>query len=197
MFDPPEELHTRFEQALAEVKATLGREHGMFIGGKERFTAEKFEDHSPADTDVVLGIFQKGGEQEAQDALAAARAAFPGWRRTPWQERVRLLRRAADLVSERIFTISAALAMEVGKNRMESLGDVAETADLIRYYCDEMERNQGYIVEMGRDPLVGTAPQIIPSCSLSGMAGDQPVQLPRPRSPAGQWGRHWWQAIRW
>jgi len=155
MFDPPEELHTRFEHALAEVKATLGREYGMLIGGKERFTAEKFEDRSPADSDLVLGNFQKGGEQEALDALAAARAAFPGWRGTPWQERVRLLRRAADLVSERIFTISAALAMEVGKNRMESLGDVAETADLIRYYCDEMERNHGYIVEMGRDPLVG------------------------------------------
>jgi 1-pyrroline-5-carboxylate dehydrogenase len=45
--------------------------------------------------------------------------------------------------------------MEVGKNRMESLGDVAETADLIRYSCYQMEKNDGYIVEMGRDPLVG------------------------------------------
>jgi 1-pyrroline-5-carboxylate dehydrogenase len=45
--------------------------------------------------------------------------------------------------------------MEVGKNRMESLGDVAETADLIRYSCYQMEKNDGYVVEMGRDPLVG------------------------------------------
>ena len=65
------------------------------------------------------------------------------------------MRKAADLIDERTFMISAALCMEVGKNRMESLGDVAETADLIRYSCDEMERNNGYIVEMGRDPLVG------------------------------------------
>jgi 1-pyrroline-5-carboxylate dehydrogenase len=43
----------------------------------------------------------------------------------------------------------------VGKNRMESLGDVAETADLIRYACYQMEKNDGYIVEMDRDPLVG------------------------------------------
>ena len=51
--------------------------------------------------------------------------------------------------------------MEVGKNRMESLGDVAETADLIRYSCYQMEKNDGYIVEMGRDPLVGTQPPIV------------------------------------
>jgi 1-pyrroline-5-carboxylate dehydrogenase len=155
MFNPPEELHTRFDEALAMVKAGLGKEYGMLIGGKDRFTGEKFEDRSPANTDIVLGLFQKGGAQDAVDALAAARKAFPVWSRTSWQERVRLLRRAAALIDERTFTISAALCMEVGKNRMESLGDVAETADLIRYYCDEMERNNGYIVEMGRDPLVG------------------------------------------
>ncbi len=155
MFNPPEELHTHFEQALASLKAGLGKEYGMLIGGKDRFTGDKFEDRSPADTDVVLGIFQKGGEKDAHDALAAAHKAFPAWSRTPWQDRVELLRKAADLVTERIFTISAALSMEVGKNRMESLGDVAETADLIRYYCDEMERNHGYIVEMGHDPLIG------------------------------------------
>jgi 1-pyrroline-5-carboxylate dehydrogenase len=47
------------------------------------------------------------------------------------------------------------MAMEVGKNRMESLGDVQETADLIYYSCYQMEKNNGYITEMGRDPLVG------------------------------------------
>jgi len=155
MFNPPEELHTQFEEALARVKASLGKEYGMMIAGKDVYTPEKTEDHSPADKEVVLGIFQKGGEQEALDALAAARKAFPGWSHMQWEERVRLMRKAADLITERIFSISAALSLEVGKNRMESLGDVAETADLIRFYCDEMERNHGYVVEMGRDPLVG------------------------------------------
>ncbi len=155
MFNPPEELHTRFEEALATVKAGLGKEYGMLIGGVDRFTGDKFEDRSPIDTNIVLGIFQKGGAADALDALAAARKAFPAWSRIKWQERVALLRKAADLIDERIFVISAALCLEVGKNRMESLGDVAETADLIRYYCDEMERNNGYVVEMGRDPLVG------------------------------------------
>ena len=79
----------------------------------------------------------------------------PSGASTPWQERVALVRKAADLIDERIFEIAAVMAMEVGKNRMEALGDVAETADLFRYSCDQMEKNNGYIVEMGRDPLVG------------------------------------------
>ncbi|HEY5671893.1 MAG TPA: aldehyde dehydrogenase family protein [Anaerolineales bacterium] len=155
MFNPPEELHTRFEDALAKVKANLGKEYAMLIDGKDRFATEKFEDRSPINTDMVLGVFQKGTEQDAHDALAAARRAFPVWSKMKWQERVALLRKAADLIDERTFEIGAAMALEVGKNRMESLGDVAETADLVRYACYQMEKSEGFRVEMGRDPLAG------------------------------------------
>jgi 1-pyrroline-5-carboxylate dehydrogenase len=155
MFNPPDELHTRFENALASLKSKLGSEYGMIIAGKDHFSAEKFENRSPIDTEMVLGVFQKGSAEDAGMALSAARKAFPGWSSTPWQERVALMRKAADMIDERIFEIGAAMALEVGKNRMESLGDVAETADLIRYSCYQMEKNGGYIVEMGRDPLVG------------------------------------------
>lgn len=155
MFNPPEEMHTRFEEALKSVKANLGQEHGMIIDGKEYYSSEKFEDRSPANIKVILGIFQKGTAKDAQLALAAARKAFPMWSHTKWQDRVALLRKAADLLDERIYEIGAIMALEVGKNRMEALGDVAETADLIRYSCDRMEANNGYIAELGRDPLAG------------------------------------------
>jgi 1-pyrroline-5-carboxylate dehydrogenase len=155
MFNPPEEMHTLFDDVLEKVKNNIGKEHGMIIDGKDHFAEEKFEDRSPANTDLVLGIFQKGTAQDAHDALAAARKAFPAWSRMKWQDRVALLRKAADLIDERTFEIGAAMAMEVGKNRMEALGDTAETADLIRYSCYQMEKNNGYIVEMERDPLIG------------------------------------------
>lgn len=155
MFNPPEELHTRFEEALRTVKAKLGQEYGMIINNQDCFVAEKFEDLSPANTNVVLGLFQKGSEKDAQAALSAARKAFPVWSGVKWKDRVALIKKAADIIDERTFIISAALAMEVGKNRMEAIGDVAETADLVRYSCYQMEKNDGFIVEMGRDPLVG------------------------------------------
>ena len=155
MFNPPEELHTRFDSALAMVKAGLGKEYGMIINNKDVFADEKFDDHSPINKDWTLAVMQKGNEKHARQAMEAARKAFPGWSHTPWQERVRLLRKTAALIEERLFELSAAMSLEVGKNRMESLGDAQETADLLKYSCDQMEANQGYIFEMGRDPLVG------------------------------------------
>lgn len=155
MFDPPEVMHTRFEEEVAKLKANLGKEYGMIIDGKERFSAEKFEDRTPIDTDVVLGVFQKGTAQDAHDALAAARRAAKGWGRTPWQERIAIMRKAADMIDARVFEFGAVIAMEVGKNRMEAMGDAAETADLIRYACKQLELNNGYLVQMESDPLVG------------------------------------------
>ncbi len=155
MFNPPAELHTRFEDALAKVKASLGQEHGMIIGGQERKARQTFEDRSPINTDWLLGIFPEGSAQDAQDAVAAARQASKDWGNRPWQERLSLLRKAADLIDERIFEFGAVIALEVGKNRMEALGDAAEAADLIRYACDQIDANGGFVKKMGEDPLEG------------------------------------------
>lgn len=155
MFNPPEELHKGFDAAVAKLKQNMGKEYGLIIDNKDVFADEKFDDFSPVNTEWKLATMQKGNASHAQAAMAAARKAFPGWSHTPWQERVKLLRKAAALIEERIFDLGAAMALEVGKNRMESLGDVQETADLIYYSCYQMELNNGYVKEMGKDPLVG------------------------------------------
>jgi 1-pyrroline-5-carboxylate dehydrogenase len=155
MFNPPDELHAGFDKAVETLKQNLGKEYGMFINGKDVFADEKFEDYSPVNTDWKLAVLQKGNASHAQAAIQAARAAAPGWARTPWQERVKLVRKAASIIEERIFDLGAAMALEVGKNRMESLGDVQETADLMYYSALMVEQNDGFIKEMGKDPLVG------------------------------------------
>jgi len=155
MFNPPEELHTRFEDALAQVKDNLGKEHSMFIDGSEKQALETFEDHSPIDTDMVLGIFQKGDARDADVAVSAAKKAFPAWSALSWEDRLTLLRKTADIIDERVFEFAAVITLEVGKNRMEALGDAAEAADLIRYACDQIEANDGFIKKMGCDPLQG------------------------------------------
>ena len=155
MFDPPPALHERFDAALATVRAGLGSEHPMLIGGRDERARARFDAWSPIDARILLGRFESAGADHAVAAVEAARAAFPGWAAKPWKERVRLMRRVAALIEERVFEIGAVLAIEVGKNRMEALGEAQETADLISYYCDQMEANGGYVRAMQPDPLAG------------------------------------------
>ncbi len=155
MTNPPEEMHDNFDQALETLKQHLGKEYPMIINGQERFAQEKHKVYSPINTNWHLATFQKGTAQDADDAVAAAKAAFPNWSGMNWEERVYLMNKFADCISERIFEIGAAVSLEVGKNRMEALGDVAEMADLIRWAADMMEKNNGYRKPLGSDPLEG------------------------------------------
>ncbi len=155
MFDPPESLHQRFEAALDEARTKMGALHPMWIDGGPRVTASSFEVRSPIDSDWLLGSFPVAGGTEVEAAIAAARQSFVGWARTGWRERIAILRRAAALIEARVFSLSACLSIEVGKNRMESLGEVQETADLINWYCDRLEEDEGFDRRLPDDPLPG------------------------------------------
>ena len=142
-------LHVEFDAALERVKGTLGRGYPMFIGGEPVNASEQFDDRSPIDTRIVLGRFQQGGREHVQQAIAAARAAYRSWSTLAWQERVRLLKKVADVIRTHQYDLSALMGYEVGKNRLECLGDVVETADLIEYYCDEYAKHNAYTLPMG------------------------------------------------
>ncbi len=155
MFDPPESLHQRFEAAAAEVRAELGAVHPMRIGAADVAGDALFDLRSPIDQRILVGRFPLGNAEHAAAAVDAASAAFGDWSRRPWRERVELLRRAAMLIEERVWKLSAGLSIEVGKNRMESLGEVQETADLISWYCDRFEEADGFDRILPNDPLTG------------------------------------------
>jgi 1-pyrroline-5-carboxylate dehydrogenase len=139
-----DELHAAYEQGLETAKSWLGQTLPVSINGEERTTGETFEVRSPADTSVVLCTVHSATTADVDDAVSAARSAAASWAATPWRDRVAVLRRAADLISERSNELAALMSMEVGKNRLEALGDVEEAADLIRYYCTQMEHNDGF-----------------------------------------------------
>ncbi|MBW7883594.1 MAG: aldehyde dehydrogenase family protein [Caldilineaceae bacterium] len=146
-----EELQSAFDAALDKVKASLlGVEVPMFIDGEKVYAPDKKITYSPIDTTLHLCTAQKGTREHAREAIAAARAAFSGWAATPWQERVAVIRQIAEAISENSFELSAIMVMEVGKSRLEALGEVEETADLLRYYAGAMEKNAGYINELGK-----------------------------------------------
>ncbi|HUL67752.1 MAG TPA: aldehyde dehydrogenase family protein [Burkholderiaceae bacterium] len=155
MFDPPPQLHANFDAALERVRSRLGATHSMWVDGAARTAGQVFEVFAPSDTRVLLGRFASGSSDDVDAAVRAAHRAFPAWRALGWTERTRLLRRAAVLIEERVYDIGAAVALEVGKNRMEALGEVQETADLFAWYCQQMETNEGFFKVLPDDPLPG------------------------------------------
>jgi 1-pyrroline-5-carboxylate dehydrogenase len=145
-----EEFHAAYEAGVERVRTEFGGKHPMIMGGKKVWASETFEDTSPANTMLVLGHFQKGTRDHARQAIRAASEAFPGWARMPHTDRVRIVQRAADLITERKFRLAALLSFENGKNRYEAMADVDEAADLMRWYAAEMLRNQGFERPMGQ-----------------------------------------------
>ncbi|MBI2892284.1 MAG: aldehyde dehydrogenase family protein [Deltaproteobacteria bacterium] len=145
-----EELHSKLDAAIEKVRGRLGQTHPLFIGGKERPTQQTTDSFTPADTRVVVARVASATTEDVNDAVRAARAAFADWRSTPWQRRVELVDRAAVLIRESAHELSAWLMLEMGKNRIEALGEIEETADLYHYYAEQMRANGGFSREMGR-----------------------------------------------
>ena len=137
-------LHEYFDEDVAKLKQNLGRDYPLLINGEWVAGADSYEARSPINSDWLLGRFAGAADEQVEAAVSAAQDAFPAWRDRPWQERVDILNRVADLISQRLFEISAAVSMEIGKNRLEAIGEVEETADLIRYCVEAMRENAGF-----------------------------------------------------
>ncbi|HUO52651.1 MAG TPA: aldehyde dehydrogenase family protein [Gemmatimonadaceae bacterium] len=138
-------FHRSFDDAVARVRAAAGKHFPLYVNGRALAgTGEKLSDTSPVDTALVLATFDSARPAEIDAAVGAARAAQRPWGLRPFAERVAILRRAAAIIRERKFDLAALMALEVGKNRFESMGDAEESADLIDYYCDQMEQAGGF-----------------------------------------------------
>ncbi|MBS0377365.1 MAG: aldehyde dehydrogenase family protein [Proteobacteria bacterium] len=157
MFEPPAALHASFDAAVERVRAQLGGRYLLHIGGQDRAAQHYFTKTNPANTQEVLGEFAAATPADASEALKAATAAWPAWRATPVSERARLMRRVAELIEERVYDLAAALCLEVGKNRMEALGEAQESADFFTVYTQEFERQGAYDRTLPDDPLAGWA----------------------------------------
>ena len=147
--DDPE-VSAGFDKAIAKVRGELGKTLPLHIGGQTRLAASTLETRSPADTRVLVARVGSGTPQDVTDAVAAARAAYPAWSATPWAERASLLDRAAEIIRQRRYELSTWLIFEMGKNRVEALGEIEETADLIAYYSQQMRDNGGFVREMAK-----------------------------------------------
>jgi len=149
-FERPEE-RAAFSAAIERVRND-NKDFDLIIGGKRVKSAKQFDSRNPARPSEIVGRVQSASVEQAQDAVAAAQRAFPGWSRVAPQERAQLLFRAAEAVRQRRDEFDALLVLEVGKSWIEADGDVAEGIDFLEYYGREMLR---YAAEHPLTPMAG------------------------------------------
>ena len=113
-----------------------------YIGGQWQESAGRktFDNINPADTTDRIGSFQKSNAEDVAAAAAAAKAAFPAWRRTPPPKRAEILFRAGHLLAERKDTLARDMTREMGKPIEEARGDVQEAIDMTFYMAGEGRR---------------------------------------------------------
>jgi 1-pyrroline-5-carboxylate dehydrogenase len=146
-----DEIHAQFDRAIEGVRSEFGAIKQPWIGGKSvHGNGPIVEVHSPIDRQVKLGTFESADPAQVEAAVSAAKGAQKQWAALPWNERVAVMRRAATAIRNRRYEIAALMSIEVGKNRLESLGDAEESADLIDYYADTVERANGFRQPLGK-----------------------------------------------
>ena len=121
--------------AIAYVRAQLGREYDLVIGGEPIRTKDKIVSINPANPSEVVGIHQKAGLEHVEPAMQAALAAFEKWQYASVAERTGVLFRTADILRRRKFEFNAWLVLEVGKNYDEAEADTAEAIDFLELYA--------------------------------------------------------------
>jgi 1-pyrroline-5-carboxylate dehydrogenase len=129
-----------FEQALAQVRAEVGKEHPNVIGGERVKGSGTFESRNPAKPSEVVGRFQSGTREQAARAVEVAAETFKTWSRVPANERAAYLIEAARRMRERRHVFSAWMVLEVGKSWAEADADTAEAIDFMEFYAREMLR---------------------------------------------------------
>ncbi len=142
-----DEFHRAYEAAVEDIRSDFGATHPLQIDGDPIETGESFTVTNPGDTDQVLGEFAAGNEKHVDEAVAAASNAFDEWKEVSWDDRVTIFRDAADVIQDRKIEISALMAHENGKTRNEAIAEVDEAIDFLRYYSNELERNEGYTAD--------------------------------------------------
>ena len=143
-------VHRLLDTEITAYLTELGGIVTNNIGGDEDRDGEAYVVRAPFDNKVQIGTFFDASATAVARAVAAARSAQARWSAVGWAERVAILRRAASILESRKYDLGIANLLEVGKSRLEAMGEVEEGVDMVRHFCSDMERNQGFAISLGR-----------------------------------------------
>ncbi len=116
-----------------------------YIGGKwvDAQGGRKYESRNPARTDEVLGAVPLSSSEEAEQAVASAKEAFPAWRALSHIKRGEFIERFVDLVKAEADDIGRLVAQEAGKALNEARADVVEGIHMAQYMFGYARMPQG------------------------------------------------------
>ncbi|WP_152341700.1 aldehyde dehydrogenase family protein [Pseudorhizobium flavum] len=109
---------------------------------------------SPSDTNDVVGSYAQGSADDAKQAIAAAKAAFPKWSQSGILERHAILKKTADEILARKEELGKLLAREEGKTLPEAIGETIRAAQIFDFFAGEALRLTGEVVPSAR-PGIG------------------------------------------
>lgn len=107
-----------------------------FIGGEwiAAQSGQTFTTINPADTRDQVAQYPLSAQADTRAAIAAAKAAFPGWAAQTPVARGRILSKASQLLEARKPELAKLLTREEGKTLAEATGEVQRTADIFRFF---------------------------------------------------------------
>jgi RHH-type proline utilization regulon transcriptional repressor/proline dehydrogenase/delta 1-pyrroline-5-carboxylate dehydrogenase len=134
------EARRAMDAALAHVATQFGRTYPPILNGQAVATAATFPSVNPSHCKQTIGHCGRSSVEQAKEAVAVAKAAFPAWRDTEAAKRADYLFRAAQVMRRRRFELAAWQVYECGKPRREADADVAESIDYCEFYGRELLR---------------------------------------------------------
>jgi alpha-ketoglutaric semialdehyde dehydrogenase len=125
-----------------------------YINGEWVAGASTLPNINPSDTSDVIGMYAQADEAQALAAIAAARAAFPGWMGATPQQRFDILDAVGSEILARKDEIGRMLSREEGKTLPEGIGETVRAAMIFKFFAGEALRVGGEVVPSVR-PGVG------------------------------------------
>jgi aldehyde dehydrogenase (NAD+) len=111
------------------------------------------ESINPSNLDDVVARYPKAGAAEVDEAVKAARAAFPGWSGASPEVRSDVLDRAGGLIMARAKELGTLLSREEGKTLAEGTGEVMRAARICKYFAGEALRRHGQTLDSTRPSI--------------------------------------------
>jgi aldehyde dehydrogenase (NAD+) len=106
-------------------------------------SGEIFEDRNPADSDDLIAAFARGDAVDVDEAVKAAKAAYPEWMETPAPRRADYVYRVGLILEQRKEELAHLMAREMGKTLRECRADIQEGIDFAVYMAGEGRRMFG------------------------------------------------------